>query len=67
MIYQSCGNVDFIGLKQGILATDTSENERVGESHTLELLQELGYAKQSITQAEHIYLLSERGYAKCIM
>ena len=27
---------------------------------------ELGYAKQSITQAEHIYLLSERGYAKLI-
>ena len=26
----------------------------------------LGYAKQSITQAEHIYLLSERGYAKLI-
>lgn len=30
------------------------------------MLQELGYAKQSITQAEHIYLLSERGYAKLI-
>lgn len=26
----------------------------------------LGYSKQSITQAEHIYLLSERGYAKLI-
>lgn len=26
----------------------------------------MGYAKQSITQAEHIYLLSERGYAKLI-
>lgn len=26
----------------------------------------LGYAKQSITQAENIYLLSERGYAKLI-
>lgn len=48
-------NVDFIDLKQ-----------RVGESHTLDLLQDLGYAKQSITQAEHIYLLSERGYAKLI-
>lgn len=48
-------NVDFIDLKQ-----------RVGETDTLELLQNLGYAKQSITQAEHIYLLSERGYAKLI-
>lgn len=40
--------------------------QRVGESHTLELLLSLGYAKQSITQAEHIYVLSERGYAKLI-
>lgn len=44
-------NVDFIDLKG------------VDESHTLI---NLGYAKQSITQAEHIYLLSERGYAKLI-
>lgn len=48
-------NIDVIDLKQ-----------RMGESHTLELLLSLGYAKQSITQAEHIYLLSERGYAKLI-
>lgn len=48
-------NVDYIDLKQ-----------RMHEAHTLELLQKLGYAKQSITQAEHIYLLSERGYAKLI-
>lgn len=48
-------NIDFIDLKKG-----------VGESHTLELLYNLGYSKQSITQAEHIYILSERGYAKLI-
>lgn len=48
-------NVDFIDIMQ-----------RVGESHTFEMLQNIGYAKQSITQAEHIYLLSERGYAKLI-
>lgn len=48
-------NIDFIDLKQ-----------RVGETGTLEFLQDLGYAKQSITQAEHIYLLSERGYSKLI-
>lgn len=43
--------VDIIDLK-GVLDTDT--------------LIELGYSKQSIKQAEHIYLLSERGYAKLI-
>lgn len=48
-------NIDFIDLKQ-----------RIGVGDILELLQELGYAKQSITQAAHIYLLSERGYAKLI-
>lgn len=47
--------VDFIDLKQ-----------RSDEITTLKLLQNLGYAKQSVTQAEHIYLLSERGYAKLI-
>lgn len=45
-------DIDFIDLK-----------ERACEISTLELLQNLGYSKQSITQAEHIYLLSERGYA----
>lgn len=48
-------SVDIIDLKQ-----------RIDENDTLKLLQELGYAKQSITQAEHIYLLSERGYSKLI-
>lgn len=47
--------VDFIDLKQ-----------RVGQAGTLEILLSLGYSKQSITQAEHIYILSERGYAKLI-
>ena len=43
--------IDYIDLK-GILDTDTLIN--------------LGYSKQSITQAKHIYLLSERGYTKLI-
>lgn len=43
--------IDLINIKR-ILDTDT--------------LQRLGYVKQSITQAENIYLLSERGYAKLI-
>lgn len=47
--------VDFIDLSQ-----------RSDEITTLDLLIALGYSKQSITQAEHIYLLSERGYAKLI-
>lgn len=48
-------NVDVIDLKQ-----------RVGESHTLEILLSIGYSKQTITQAEHIYILSERGYGKLV-
>lgn len=48
-------NVDFIDLKQGAY-----------ETSTLEILVQLGYTKSAITQAEHIYLLSERGYAKLI-
>lgn len=47
--------IDFIDLKQ-----------RVRQMHTLEFLLSLGYSKQSVTQADHIYLLSERGYAKLI-
>lgn len=46
---------DFIDLK-----------ERAYMASTLEILTNLGYSKQSVTQAEHIYLLSERGYAKLI-
>lgn len=47
-------NVDYIDLNKG-----------VGESHTLDLTQ-FGYTRQAITQANNIYLLSERGYAKLI-
>lgn len=43
--------VDFINLK------------RIDDNDTLT---KMGYAKQSITQAKNIYLLSERGYAKLI-
>lgn len=48
-------NVDFIDLKQGMHKTQT-----------FDFALELGYAKSAITQAEHIYLLSERGYSKLI-
>lgn len=48
-------SVDYIDLKQ-----------RAYEASTSEFLLSLGYAKQSITQAEHIYILSERGYARLI-
>lgn len=44
-------DIDLIDLK-GIVDTDTLES--------------LGYSKQSISQARHLYLLSERGYAKLI-
>lgn len=59
-------NIDIIDLAQRSNEITTSENERMHETQTLELLLSLGYAKQSITQAEHIYILSERGYAKLI-
>ena len=45
--------IDYIDLK----------DKRIYDVNTLI---KLGYSKQSITQAEHIYLLSERGYAKLI-
>lgn len=44
-------NIDFIDLKKRADLLDPLK---------------LGYSKQAITQAEHIYLLSERGYSKLI-
>lgn len=35
-------------------------------NNNLELLQSLGYSKMQVSKAKHIYLLSERGYAKLI-
>lgn len=58
--------VDYIDLVQRVDESHTSEIQRLYEAQTLELLQSLGYAKQAITQAEHIYILSERGYSKLI-
>lgn len=55
-------NIDYIDLIQRVEQNDTLEKS----NQTRCLLSELGYAKQSITQAKHIYLLSERGYAKLI-
>ncbi|MGL5725890.1 ORF6N domain-containing protein, partial [Cetobacterium sp.] len=46
--------------KEGV---DLIDLKGVYDTHTLE---ELGYSRQSISQAENIYLLSERGYAKLI-
>lgn len=40
--------------------------QRIGEGDTLILLNQLGYSQQSIVQSNHIYILSERGYAKLI-
>lgn len=40
--------------------------KRSDENGTLELVQNLGYSKQAIKQAEHIYILSERRYEKLI-
>lgn len=51
--------VDFIDMKKQLC-------EGVREVQTLDFLLSLGYSKSAITQAEHIYLLSERGYGKLI-
>ncbi len=59
-------NADYIDLKERLCGARTLESEGACGASTLELLLSLGYAKQSITQAEHIYILSERGYAKLI-
>lgn len=48
-------NVDYIDLSQ-----------RLCDIKTLDLVKALKYSKQAIKQAGHIYILSERGYAKLI-
>ena len=55
-------NIDFIDLKVIVL---NDNNIVMGESHN-NFLSNLGYTKMQISKAEHIYLLSERGYAKLI-
>ncbi|MCC8025671.1 MAG: ORF6N domain-containing protein [Clostridium sp.] len=62
--FEEC--VDYIDLAQRVGESHTLDNEGVHEAHTLEILMSLGYTKSAITQAEHIYILSERGYAKLI-
>lgn len=60
-------NVDFIDMIQRMREAQTlKSSQRVSEHDAFELLLNLGYSKQSISQAEHIYILSERGYAKLI-
>lgn len=60
-------SVDFIDLQKGVDESHTlTGKQRSNEITTLELLLSLGYTKSAITQAEHIYILSERGYAKLI-
>lgn len=58
-------NIDYIDLKERLCEVKTLRNS-LEEKDLLQILVSIGYAKQSITQAEHIYLLSERGYAKLI-
>lgn len=54
--------VDYIDLKAAVQNNDGSKSPSRGD----DLLTSMGYSKQQIIQAEHIYLLSERGYAKLI-
>lgn len=57
---------DFINLAKHMREMQTLKDERSNEIDMPELLLSIGYSKQSITQAENIYILSERGYAKLI-
>lgn len=58
--------VDYIDLLQRACVTSTSKSKRGYSPQVLELLQSMGYSKQSVAQAEHIYILSERGYGKLV-
>ena len=57
---------DYIDVKECMHEAQMSENKGAYLTSTLEFLVDLGYTKSAITQAEHIYILSERGYAKLI-
>lgn len=55
-------SIDFIDLKAIVM---NNNNIVMGESHN-NFLSDLGYTQMQISKAEHIYLLSERGYGKLI-
>ena len=54
--------VDVIDLSTVICQANSSTEIK----NTMNLLNELGYSDQQITKAEHIYILSKRGYLKLI-
>ena len=54
-------NVDRIDLKVVV-----QDDDNCCAPDAQQLLEDLGYSKMQISKAEHIYLLSERGYAKLI-
>jgi len=53
-------NADFIDLKKDIVQNDNNLRDAQG------LPQALGYTNMETGKAEHIYILSERGYAKLV-
>lgn len=55
-------DVDFMDLAQRAYSASTLDCV----SDPLELLLSMGYSKQAIKQAEHIYILSRRGYFKLV-
>lgn len=58
--------IDVLDFKSPSSDDDLNLGTGVADSHTLGLLQSLGYSTQQIVQAEHIYIYSQRGYAKLI-
>lgn len=59
-------NIDFIDLKQRSCPTSTLNQKIVAYEASNNFLYDLGYSQMQISKAEHIYILSERGYAKLI-
>lgn len=65
--------VDIIDLKAIVLNDNNLESSRSERPHfkscaldAQHLLEQLGYTQMQISKSEHIYMLSERGYAKLI-
>ena len=55
-------NIDYIDLKQTVADSHSSTQIK----NAIDLLSNLGYSNQQLTRSNHIYILSERGYAKLI-
>lgn len=58
-------NVDYIDMKQHLIETKLLGDKSCA-SDAQQFLEAIGYSQMQISKAEHIYILSERGYVKLI-